>query len=421
MAHGAFERGLGSVSTDGVGAFAANKDGNVTAVDLALGSTLWSFQTGDAIYGGTTVSDGSVFFTSHDAWVYSLDAATGDVRWKTELLRRSTSTPVVVQGLVIVGSWDDRVYALDAETGANVWNFWAGDIVVASVAASDDSVFFGAYDGYAYSVSLRTGSLNWRQRIGEGVRSGPALHEGLVYIAEGLAVFALDEGNGSVVWQFETDGDVVAPIVSQDGVVYAGSHDDSLYALAAGFPEGYSATAVDPIDDPGFEPLSADALKQRLTEVFGSDGDVLATAASYGPTGRSVELRDRSDLVVEIFENGYYLLTGRTAREDGWEARFLTYDDYVALAEERNDPQLKRARGWCCIRADTGLQLVMRGDLSQDEATAVTAHEAGHAFQRLLNPAQLKAPRDSLIGVMREAEAGRRQPPRGFPPPRTTA
>ena len=33
----------------------------------------------------------------------------------------------------------------------------------------------------------------------------------------------------------------------------------------------------------------------------------------------------------------------------------------------------------------------MRGDLIVDEATSTTAHEAGHALQRLLNPVQNKA------------------------------
>ena len=163
----------------------------------------------------------------------------------------------------------------------------------------------------------------------------------------------------------------------------------SLYALAAGFPEDYSAIAVDPIEDPEFEPLPADALKQRLTEVVGS----------------TAESGNRSGLIVEIFENGYYLLTGRSAQEDGWEARFLTYDDYIVLAEERNTPRPKQSNGWCCIRTDAGLQLIMRGDRPPDAATVSTAHEAGHALQRLLNPAQSKAARESLIGAMREAEA----------------
>ena len=47
----------------------------------------------------------------------------------------------------------------------------------------------------------------------------------------------------------------------------------------------------------------------------------------------------------------------------------------------------------------------MRGYEPQNSALSTTAHEAGHALQRLLNPAQSKARRDSLIGALLEAQA----------------
>ena len=154
-----------------------------------------------------------------------------------------------------------------------------------------------------------------------------------------------------------------------------------------------------------FMPLSPEELKQRLREAFGSQQPVFASVAIFGPDGKTVKEVDGSDLVVEIFENGYYLLTGRTVQQDGWEARFFSVEDYNALAEDRGDPGLKRSVGWCCIRTDDGLALVMRADRPLDSATATTAHEAGHALQRLLNPVQNKESRDTLIGALREAEA----------------
>ena len=157
---------------------------------------------------------------------------------------------------------------------------------------------------------------------------------------------------------------------------------------------------------PEFQPLSSVELKRRLTEAFGSQRPVFSTVATFGPDGKTIEERDGSDLVIEIFENGYYLLTGRTVQQDGWEARYFSVEDYNMLADERGNPRLKRTLGWCCIRIDDGLALIMRADRPLDSATAITAHEAGHALQRLINPAQQpKGIQYSLIGALHEAQA----------------
>ena len=396
----------GDVSTDGTGVFVADEEGTVTAFDLNDGSMIWEFETGGEIYGGTAVSDGVVYVASYDDWVYALDAHSGEVVWRAELSLGSYSTPTVSHGLVMVGSWDDRVYALDAKTGRLEWNFWAGDGATTSVGADDASVYFGSADGYLYSVVASDGSLNWRYQIGDGIESTPAVRGGLVYVgSDDDFVYALDSETGSMVWRFQTGENVRAPILVHGEMVYVGSDDGTFYALASGFSDGYVPAVVESTPQSDFTPLSPEELKQRLTEAFGSQQPVFASVAIFGPDGKTVQEVDGSDLVIEIFENGYYLLTGRTVQQDGWEARYFSVQDYNALAEERGYPSLKRAIGWCCIRTDNRLALVMRADRPLDSATATTAHEAGHALQQLLNPAQNKGGGDSLVGALHEAEA----------------
>ena len=396
----------GNVSTNGSSVFVADQGGAVTAFDLVDGSLLWEFETGGEIYGGTSVSNGVVFAVSYDDWVYALDANSGEVVWKTELRRGSNSTPTVSDGLVLVGSWDDRVYALDADSGRLVWNFWTGDDVVSSVAAVDGSVYFGSADGHLYSVTASDGSLIWRYPIGGAIESTPAVDGGLVYVgADDDSVYALDADTGSLVWRFQTGDDVQAPVLVHDDIVYVGSHDSNIYAVAAGFSDDYTAAAGSLPERSEFTPLSPEEMKLRLADAFGSQQPVFASVAIFGPDGKTVVEQDGSDLVIEIFENGYHLLTGRTVQQDGWEARYLSVDDYNALAEERGNPSLKRSLGWCCIRTDEGLALIMRADRPLDSAAATTAHEAGHALQRLLNPVQGKGSAGPLAGAIREAEA----------------
>ena len=396
----------GNVSTDGSNVFVADEDGTVTAFNLVDGSTIWEFETGGVIYGGTTVSDGVVYAASYDSWVYAFEAQTGEIVWKTELLLGSSSTPTATDGLVLVGSWDDRLYALDEMTGKLLWNFWAGDGRTTSATLEGDSVYFGSGDGYIYSVAASDGSLNWRYQVGESIESTPAVEGGLVYIgSDDDFIYALSSDTGSLVWRFQTEANVKTPILVVEELVYAGLDDGNFYTLVAGFPDDYVATTVEDTSQPEFTPLSPEKLKGLLTEAFGSQQPVFASVAIFGPDGKTVKEIDGSDLVVEIFENGYYLLTGRTVQQDGWEARYFSVEDYNDLAEERGNPWLKRTLGWCCIRTDDGLALVMRADRPLDSATATTAHEAGHALQQLLNPAQDKGGGDSLVGALHEAEA----------------
>ena len=290
-------------------------------------------------------------------------------------------------------------------------------IVPTTSQGSKDSIFFGSCDGYAYSVSAEDGSLNWRREIGERVCSSsagdgvlyskPSVGGGVLYIASGDTIFALDAASGAEVWTYKAGGAIESPLTVGGGAVYAGGEDGNVYALAAGFPDGYAppTAAATATPAPAFVPLSPDELKEKLNQAFGSNAKVVGDAAIFTGDTRTVFWRDASDLIEEVFENGYWLLTGRTAREDGWEARYLPREEYERLADERDNPSLKAALGWCCVRTDEGLRMVMRGYEPQNTATAVTAHEAGHALQRLLNPAQSKAPGDSLADAMIEAQA----------------
>ena len=403
-------RSWNSVSTDGQRVFIAGEEGVVNALDVADGSVLWSFETGDKMYGSVAVANALAYFTSYDDFVYALDAETGEVVWSAELQLGSSSTPhtATVAGgvLALVGSWDSHVYAIEAGTGKHRWNFWAGGPVTDSIAAFGDAAFFGSDDGYVYSISLANGSLNWRYEVGEEVKSTPAVAGGIVYVGSNAGeLLALDASNGALVWKYQAGDEIRSNAVVHGNKVYFGSRDNTIYALAAGFPDGYEPVVSAPDTQPEFEPLSNDDLEARLREALRTQQKVYATVGIFTADSAREEERDNRELITDVFENGYYLLTGRTPRQDGWQTRYLKIEDYNALADELGDPALKRFAGWCCVRVEGGLELIMRGDLIVDLATAVTAHEAGHALQRLLNPVQSKAARESLIGAFREAEA----------------
>ncbi len=389
--------------------FVGSEDGNLYALDTASGSLVWEFETGGPILGGPAVAGDTVYAASSDEHVYAVDASTGEVRWKAELQWRSVSTPLVLGGFVYVGSLDEHLYALDASTGRLAWTFWSGDSVLTSAAAADGRVFFGSDDGRIYALDIRDGSVLWSFATGGEVRSSPVIENGVVFAgSDDDHLYALDAATGVQLWRFATGDDVQARAAVRSGTVFFGSHDRQVYAVAAGAATPL-AEAPTPTATPStsFTPLTPDELKTRLDFAFATSLDVERFGVESGPQGSTQVRISLSGEVIEIFENGYFLLTGRTPHQDGWVPRIFSGDEYLAYIDEYGGGSafLKAALGFCCSRTDAGLELIIRGDRPVSSVISTVAHEAGHARQKMANPVQDKGEFGSDLAALQEAEA----------------
>ena len=143
--------------------------------------------------------------------------------------------------------------------------------------------------------------------------------------------------------------------------------------------------------------------------IFQSSNLVLGdTKIVYGETREVVELSFVSE-VLEVFDMGYYMLTGKTPQQEGWIPRILSQADFEAVVDEccPDQPGLKRVLGFCCLVPDSGrgLELIVRGNESLPLVLLTLAHEAGHARQNVLNPDQRAAGLETNTGAIHEAQA----------------
>lgn len=389
--------------------FFGSENRRIYALDISSGALKWRFVTGGSVVGGPAVAGNTVYAASLDDHVYALDASTGELRWKTELHSRSFSTPVVSDGLVYVGSIDDHLYALDASTGGLVWNLWTGDSILTSAAAADGQVFIGSDDGNMYALDARNGSTLWTFKTEDPVRSTPSVLDGVVYFgSDDDHIYALAAATGAQLWRYATLDDVQATALVVDGTAYFGSHDRRVYAVAT-VDSAPSTTppAPTPTPGPGFVPLSPEELKARLDFAYYTPLDAVGAGVVPGPAGATDIRVSFGAEVIEIFENGYYLLTGNTPQQDGWLPRIFSGDEYLAYIDEQggSNPFLRVALGFCCQRTDAGLELIVRGDQTIAGAISTLAHEAGHARQAVANPVQDKGAFGSDLDALQEAEA----------------
>jgi len=146
----------------------------------------------------------------------------------------------VADGLVFFGSSaDHKVYALDLATGRQVWTFFTEGPVRFAPAVAGEKLYVAADDGMLYCLEASTGRLVWEFRggprderlIGNGqmisrwpARTGVAIEAGVAYFTagmwarDGVYVYALDAGDGSIIWKNDTSGYHYIPIPHHEGM-----------------------------------------------------------------------------------------------------------------------------------------------------------------------------------------------------------
>ena len=215
--------------------FIGSDDQNIYCLHADTGQVLWKYRTWNFVRSSAAFGSSLAFIGSSDGNLYALDTLSGTLKWKLHTLGAIISTPVVVGNMVIVGSMDNYVYAVDMETGYTSWRFECPRSVSASPAVSGERVMIGSSAGYLHALDTRTGREIWSFDAGSQITSSPRISpvSDAVYFGTGNNfVFSVDASSGEIRWKYKTRGPVVSSPAVEDGIVYVGSLDRKMYALA---------------------------------------------------------------------------------------------------------------------------------------------------------------------------------------------
>ncbi len=223
--------------------YVGSVDGNVYAINLSTGKTVWSRDAGAPVLGSPAVVGGVVYVGTSQTvgllglgsgHIYALRAGTGSVKWSRAIGANVWSSPAVANGVVYIGSNDSRLRALSAETGATLWSYLAGDNVISSPAVSGGRVYVGSADHKVRALDASTGALVWTAETSDNVRSTPAVSGGRVYVGSAdFDLYALDAATGGVGWRLHTHHPVLSSPAVDGDTVYFGSNDSRIYAADA--------------------------------------------------------------------------------------------------------------------------------------------------------------------------------------------
>lgn len=146
--------------------------GRIVAIELASGKKRWSYQTGNAVYYGPTVSIDCVIIGSRDQHFYCLQKKSGELIWKFKTEGRADQKGVIEKDAFYVGAGDGNFYCINMSDGALRWRFRADN--VAKVAKfgiytmpilRTSEIIFAAQDSTLYSLEKPTGKVRWKFRV----------------------------------------------------------------------------------------------------------------------------------------------------------------------------------------------------------------------------------------------------------------
>jgi len=189
--------------------------------------------TAPAGLGDPIVAGGMVYINSYDGSLYALSADAGALVWKAAGL-----VPAEMNGLVYVTDLTGNIYALKAGTGAVAWSYDIG-VDLQPLVVSEGTVYAATPFGTNYDLFALDGAngrLFW-ETFFENTPwlSWPAVSDSKIYVggcdSSGCALLAVNSGDGTLLWKYPIGSDVLSPPAAVDGVVYAASMDNNVYAL----------------------------------------------------------------------------------------------------------------------------------------------------------------------------------------------
>ena len=157
--------GLGPAIDKGV-VFAASHKGEVLAVAVDTGKTVWVQKLKLPLSAGPAAGSGLVVLGSSKGTVIALDAASGKERWRVHVNSELLSAPAISDKVVVLRSVDGRLHGLDATSGKELWQVEQQVPRLslrgtATPVISKELAISGFDNGKVMAVSLISGDTVW--------------------------------------------------------------------------------------------------------------------------------------------------------------------------------------------------------------------------------------------------------------------
>ncbi len=215
--------------------YTASENGNVVAVDIDTGNTIWRTRLDVTITGGVGASNGLVMVATEDAEVVVLNQNDGGLKWRHAVSSEILSAPQTNGDVVVAQSVDDKLVALDVVDGEQRWIYETTQPALTLRGSSKpvitaDSVIAGFSNGTLVAVSADDGVYRWEERV--------AVPEGEYDIDRVIDVDGDLLLDGARILAASYQGNLMAFEVTSGRIVW-GMEASSYHGMAQGFGNIY--------------------------------------------------------------------------------------------------------------------------------------------------------------------------------------
>ncbi|MEW6178436.1 MAG: PQQ-binding-like beta-propeller repeat protein [Chloroflexota bacterium] len=212
---------------------------HVYAVRVADGSMVWKYpeKAGrQMFFAAPVLADDQLLVGDYENIFHSLDPNTGAEKWTfTQAQGDWIASPLVVGDVILAPNADHFLYALSRD-GSLLWKFETGRALWAQPVSDGEVVYQASMDHKLYAINIRDGSLVWSVDVGGAVIYSPTLdvEERTIYLTT-LArnLMAINTDDGSIRWQRQFEGGMWTQPALNEGRLYLGDLQGTVYALSA--------------------------------------------------------------------------------------------------------------------------------------------------------------------------------------------
>src|SRR6185503_16009626 len=148
-------------------------------IALTNGTKIKEVEIGAPMLASVAVADGRAYAGHYENAVVCVDIAKGTSLWTYQARAFPYISSAAVSGdRIVIGGRDKRLHCINRETGKEIWTFATRGKVDSSPAIASDKVVVGSDDGRVYLVKLSDGKELWNYEIGQPVESSPAVADG---------------------------------------------------------------------------------------------------------------------------------------------------------------------------------------------------------------------------------------------------
>jgi outer membrane protein assembly factor BamB len=190
-----------------------HENGELAALRATDGEIVWRQPLGAPLARPVTIDGDRAYVPLRSGELLALDIMTGATVWRATL----PGTPGLVTSAgdrLYVGCTDNFFYSFDAADGERRWRWRTGADVIGPAVVDADRVYFVSLDNVLRALDAGSGVQRWKHPLDARPLSGPVLDENaLVVSGIGTAVRVVRAADGSLVGTWTAPRELAQPPV----------------------------------------------------------------------------------------------------------------------------------------------------------------------------------------------------------------